>query len=90
MELPFKEPVGVDVPVVVEASVSPLLPFALADCFAAFSASRFCFDAEGAMVVTDRSRKKRSVAGDGCSRSRETAVESKGGGGRRRKEGSRR
>lgn len=34
--------------VAVDASVDPL-PFA--DCFAAFSARRFCLDAEGAMVV---------------------------------------
>ncbi len=50
--LPFTEPVGVvpeGVDVLVEASVPPALFFA--DCFAAFSASRFCFDAEGAMLV---------------------------------------
>ena len=47
--LPLMEPVGVDV--LVDASVSlPALFFA--DCFAAFSASRFCFDAEGAIVAT--------------------------------------
>ena len=47
--LPLMEPVGVDV--LVDASVSlPALFFA--DCFAAFSASRFCFDAEGAIVST--------------------------------------
>ena len=47
--LPLMEPVGVDV--LVDASASlPALFFA--DCFAAFSASRFCFDAEGAIVAT--------------------------------------
>ena len=45
-ELPLTEPVGVEVPVVVEASV----PLLLAACFAAFSASRFCLDAEGGIV----------------------------------------
>ena len=40
--LPFTEPEGVDVDV---DAVPP------ADFFAAFSARRFCFDAEGAMVV---------------------------------------
>ena len=45
-ELPLTEPFGVDVDVpVVE---SPSLVFAAA--FAAFSASRFCFDAEGAII----------------------------------------
>ena len=44
--LPFVEPVGV----VVEVPVS-LATFDFADCFAAFSARRFCLDAEGAMVV---------------------------------------
>ena len=45
--LPFADPVGVlvDVPVV------SLAPLDFADCFAAFSARRFCLDAEGAMVV---------------------------------------
>ena len=46
-ELPLAEPVGVE-PVVVEASVS--LPLTFADCLAAFSARRFCFEAEGAMA----------------------------------------
>ena len=41
---PLTEPVGVDV--LVDASV----PLFFADCFAAFSARRFCFDAEGAMM----------------------------------------
>lgn len=41
-ELPLTEALGVDVDV-----VSPL---ALADPFAAFSASLFCFDADGAIV----------------------------------------
>lgn len=48
---PFTEPEGVEVPVVVDASVAPL-PFA--DCFAAFSARRFCFDAEGAIFADVR------------------------------------
>ena len=49
--LPFTdpEPVGVDVPVVVDASPAAA-PLAFADCFAAFSARRFCFEAEGAIV----------------------------------------
>ena len=49
--LPFTdpEPVGVDVPVVVNASPAAA-PLAFADCFAAFSARRFCFEAEGAIV----------------------------------------
>ena len=38
---------GVPVPVVDEASVEPLF---FADCLAAFSARRFCLDAEGAIV----------------------------------------
>ena len=42
------EPVGVEVEVVaVSVSLPALL---LIDCFAAFSASRFCFGADGAMV----------------------------------------
>lgn len=41
--LPLTEPVGVEV----EVDASPLIP---ADFFAAFSARRFCFDAEGAMM----------------------------------------
>ena len=44
--LPFTEPFGVSVEPDVVASDLPL-----AACFAAFSASRFCFDADGAMVV---------------------------------------
>ena len=44
--LPFTEPFGVSVDPDVVASD---LPFAA--CFAAFSARRFCFDAEGGMVV---------------------------------------
>ena len=44
------EPVGVDVPVVVDASPPAAAPLAFADCFAAFSARRFCFEAEGAIV----------------------------------------
>jgi hypothetical protein len=40
--LPFVDSAGVDV------AVSDL-PLTLAACFAAFSARRFCFDAEGAM-----------------------------------------
>lgn len=41
---PLTEPVGVDA----EGSVEP---FAFEACFAAFSARRFCLEAEGAMVV---------------------------------------
>ena len=41
---PFTEPAGVEVDV--EASVGPAAFF-----FAAFSARRFCFDAEGGIVV---------------------------------------
>ena len=51
-ELPLTEPVGVE-PVVVDASAS--LTFAFADCLAAFSARRFCFEAEGAMAGRERS-----------------------------------
>ena len=40
-ELPLTEPVGVDVVV-----VDDMAPFCLADCLAAFSASRFCLDAD--------------------------------------------
>lgn len=45
---PLTEPEGVvvDVPVVL---ASPFLAFD--DCFAAFSAKRFCFDAEGAIIL---------------------------------------
>ena len=45
--LPFVEPAGVE-PVVEDASLSPL-DLTFADCLAAFSARRFCFEAEGAM-----------------------------------------
>lgn len=38
-ELPWTDPVGVDVAVDEEAA-----PFCLADCLAAFSARRFCLD----------------------------------------------
>src|ERR1700683_4751246 len=41
---PLTEPLGVDVDVPVDC------PFALADPFAAFSANRFCLDAEGGIV----------------------------------------
>ena len=54
--LPLTEPVGVvpeGVDVLVEASVS-LAALFFADCFAAFSASLFCFDAEGAMSLSGR------------------------------------
>ena len=44
--LPLTEPLGVDV----DVSVPVDFPLALAEPFAAFSANRFCFDAEGAMV----------------------------------------
>ena len=40
--------VGVLVPVAVDASGAPLF---FAACFAAFSASRFCFDADGGIVL---------------------------------------
>ena len=46
-ELPLAEPVGVEVEV--DASVS--LPLFLADCLAAFSARRFCFEEEGGIVA---------------------------------------
>jgi hypothetical protein len=42
--VPMVEPVGVFVPVPVDE------PLAFAACFAAFSARRFCLDAEGAMM----------------------------------------
>jgi hypothetical protein len=42
--LPGAESLGVDVEVAVE------VPFCLEACFAAFSASLFCFDAEGGIV----------------------------------------
>ena len=42
--VPVVEPVGVFVPVPVDE------PLAFAACFAAFSARRFCLDAEGAMM----------------------------------------
>lgn len=45
VELPLTEPVGV------EAEVESVKPLLCADFFAAFSARRFCFEAEGAMVV---------------------------------------
>jgi hypothetical protein len=41
---PFTEPAGVDV------DVDPSTPFTPADFLAAFSARRFCLEAEGAMV----------------------------------------
>lgn len=46
---PLTEPDGVvvDVPVML---ASPFLAFD--DCFAAFSAKRFCFDAEGAIILS--------------------------------------
>lgn len=47
--LPLTEVAGVEVEVAVESVVDAPFPFAA--CFAAFSASLFCFDAEGAMVV---------------------------------------
>lgn len=47
--LPLTESAGVEMDVAVESVVDA--PFPLAACLAAFSASRFCFDAEGAMVV---------------------------------------
>jgi hypothetical protein len=54
---PLTEPVGVDVDV--EASVPLLIA---ADFFAAFSARRFCLDAEGAMRSTKQNRCHRGVA----------------------------
>lgn len=48
--LPLTEPVGVVVDV--DGSVLPFTPAAF---FAAFSASRFCFDADGAMSSFNRS-----------------------------------
>ena len=47
-ELPLTEPVGVEVEVV---AVSVSFPLLFADCLAAFSARRFCFEAEGAIVA---------------------------------------
>lgn len=59
MELPpFVEPVGVD------EVTEELILLDLAACLAAFSARRFCFDADGGMVVrreTDRLKKRRSL-----------------------------
>ena len=45
---PLIEPSGVEVPVPVVVLSSP--PFTFDACFAAFSARRFCFEAEGAIV----------------------------------------
>ena len=42
---PFTEPVGVE-----DVAVPVDFPLALTDPFAAFSANRFCFEAEGAIV----------------------------------------
>jgi hypothetical protein len=47
---PFVEPGGVDE--VIDDSAK--LALALAACFAAFSAKRFCFDADGGIVVAVR------------------------------------
>ncbi len=51
VELPLTDPEGVVVPVVVEAVSLVPLPFAA--CLAAFSANRFCFDADftGGMMI---------------------------------------
>lgn len=51
VELPLTDPEGVVVPVGVEAESLPLLPFAA--CLAAFSANRFCFEADftGGIVI---------------------------------------
>ena len=46
-ELPPFEPGGVDE----ETEKSATLEFALAACFAAFSARRFCFEAEGGIAM---------------------------------------
>lgn len=48
--LPVTDPAGVDAVVVA--------PLSLADCFAAFSASRFCFEEEGAIVEQAAERTK--------------------------------
>lgn len=47
---PFVEPGGVDE----VTDDSPGLALALAACFAAFSAKRFCFDVDGIAVVRER------------------------------------
>ena len=60
--LPFVEPAGVE-PVVEDASLSPL-DLTFADCLAAFSARRFCFEAEGAMkFVKSGGRGQKRVGG---------------------------
>lgn len=47
--LPFTDPVWLVVPVVVDVeSCTPLL---FAACLAAFSANRFCFDADGGIII---------------------------------------
>ena len=46
-------PLTLSVGVLVDVD-APAAPLPLADCFAAFSARRFCFDAEGGMVVVGR------------------------------------
>lgn len=66
VELPFTEPFGVEVEV--DASVPfAVLPFVA--CFAAFSARRFCFDAEGGMVVERDQETKCSPTQDAVYRS---------------------
>ena len=56
-ELPPFEPGGVDE--VMDESAG--LALALAACLAAFSARRFCFDADGGIVVARRERAVRRV-----------------------------
>ena len=55
---PLTEPLGVDVDVPID------FPFALADPFAAFSANRFCLDAEGGIVRGRGGGKKRGNCTD--------------------------
>jgi hypothetical protein len=50
---PLVEPVGVD-----EAESSTPLALTLAACLAAFSASRFCFEADGGIAVRERERRE--------------------------------
>lgn len=52
---PFVEPGGVDE--VTDESIG--LALTLAACFAAFSARRFCFDADGGIAVARRERAAR-------------------------------
>jgi hypothetical protein len=54
---PLTEPLGVDV------DVPKDFPLALADPFAAFSAKRFCFDAEGGMVCGRPAKPQKIMGG---------------------------